>query len=83
MCRYVYGHMSTELHYPGFGQDVFGESPGCLKTYNVGPGALLTMKPQDVVLRGGKLARFGGFNVHLHFGYVGPVPDRMFASGTE
>ena len=46
MCRYVYGHMSTELHYPGFGQDVFGESPGCLKTYNVGPGALLTMKPK-------------------------------------
>eukprot|EP00439_Symbiodinium_sp_Y106_P081712 s190_g20.t2 len=29
-----------------FGQDVFGESPGCLKTYNVGPGALLTMKPK-------------------------------------
>ncbi|CAE7460662.1 ppsC, partial [Symbiodinium sp. KB8] len=27
------------------GDDVFGESPGCLKVYNAGPGALLTPKP--------------------------------------
>ncbi|CAE8615450.1 unnamed protein product [Polarella glacialis] len=28
-------------------QDVFGESPGCLSTYNSGPAALLTPKPES------------------------------------
>ena len=35
----------TNVVFPGRGDDVFGESPGCLKVYNAGPGALLTPKP--------------------------------------
>jgi hypothetical protein len=29
------------------GEDVFGESPGCLQYYNVGPAPLLTQKPEQ------------------------------------
>ena len=40
-------HLSIYLSifFSGRGDDVFGESPGCLKVYNAGPGALLTPKP--------------------------------------
>ena len=37
--------VGSEITHIKPGDDVFGESPGCLRTYNTGPAALLTPKP--------------------------------------
>lgn len=39
--------VGSEITHIRCGDDVFGESPGCLNTYNTGPGALLTQMPAE------------------------------------
>lgn len=47
LAQYCISQVRSPDWFSGPGEDVFGESPGCLRRYNCGPAALLSPKPDS------------------------------------